>query len=444
MSSLTELSDDQQDVLTSLNVVFSGASCIGSGFIIVCFIAFKDLRKFSFQLVFWLSVSDLINGLGNLFGNPEPGVLCSLQAYTTQFFSIASILWTTVIAYVLHRTVVQHCTDVANLGRKFHLYVWITSLVATILPMFTNSYGPAGAWCWVVARNTGDKVLRFITFFLPLWLAIPYNTWVYFHVVRMLRYTMMVASSVSEEQRALEAKAVARLGYYPVILVLTWTFATLNRIQNFFSPTPIFWLYCAHVITSSLQGFLNAIAYGLNNSVRTACRVALAPHCPCLGDEDITADPSTPHHPQDDTQVACSPMALLFYLCPQTFRPPRPLVEMDQLTAELTLHADDDEDYYAPNTSPPKLQTSLSQGVEKGIESAAAVSSVQSSAGLNNTAQVEQRSQAAILSTDPALSADQVAPQDPSAPPAREAAGGLATDEVLMDVSLSDTINHQQ
>jgi hypothetical protein len=57
----------------------------------------------------FLLLQDTLNTAGNLLGNPASGTaLCYVQAVSTQFFCMASILWTTVIAFVLHRTVRQH------------------------------------------------------------------------------------------------------------------------------------------------------------------------------------------------------------------------------------------------------------------------------------------------------------------------------------------------
>ncbi|KAK3272971.1 hypothetical protein CYMTET_18762 [Cymbomonas tetramitiformis] len=141
MAGIDSLDIRQQEVLTHLNIGFAVVSLSGSLFIISCFLVFPDLRKFSFQLVFWLSLSDFLLGLGNVIGNPDDGTMCNVQAYSTQFFSTASVLWTTVIAFVLHQTVVYHWTDVPNLVIHFHVFVWGTSLILMILPAFTGSYG---------------------------------------------------------------------------------------------------------------------------------------------------------------------------------------------------------------------------------------------------------------------------------------------------------------
>ena len=63
-------------------------------------------------------------------------------------------------------------------------------------------------------------------------------------------------------------KALNRWGYYPLILIGSWTFATLNRIHDFIEPHhKIFWLSFLDVGTAALMGLFNLIVYGLNAPV---------------------------------------------------------------------------------------------------------------------------------------------------------------------------------
>ncbi|KAG0615549.1 hypothetical protein M758_5G050100 [Ceratodon purpureus] len=82
--------------------------------------------------------NDMLGSLFNMLGNPGEGFLCYAQGYSSQFFSIASFLWTTTIALSLHRTVVKHKADVEGFGDIFHVYAWGTSLVMTIIPLIGN------------------------------------------------------------------------------------------------------------------------------------------------------------------------------------------------------------------------------------------------------------------------------------------------------------------
>ena len=70
---------------------------------------------------------------------PSNAFYCFAHDYSAHFFCVASFLWTTTIAFTLHRTVVKHKTDVEEFGSIFHLYVWGMQAVDH-LPAFLWSY----------------------------------------------------------------------------------------------------------------------------------------------------------------------------------------------------------------------------------------------------------------------------------------------------------------
>ncbi|XP_065863980.1 G-protein coupled receptor 1 [Euphorbia lathyris] len=263
-----------RQILTSVNAGASTLSFLGSSFIVLCYVLFKELRKFSFKLVFYLALSDMLCSFFSIIGDPSKGFFCIAQGYTTHFFCVASFLWTTTIAFTLHRTVVKHKADVEDLEAIFHLYVWGTSLVMTVIRSIGNEHGHLGAWCWTEVGRT-RKAVHFITFYAPLWGAILYNGFTYFHVIRMLKNATRMAAGMSDRQYQFDArpdmKALNRWGYYPLILIGSWAFGTINRIHDFIAPGhTVLWLSVLDVGTAALMGLFNSIAYGLNASVRRA------------------------------------------------------------------------------------------------------------------------------------------------------------------------------
>ncbi|MBA0797809.1 hypothetical protein Gohar_008471, partial [Gossypium harknessii] len=197
--------------------------------------------------------------------------------YTTHFFCVASFLWTTTIAFTLHRTVVRHKTDVEDLEAIFHLYVWGTSLVMTVIRSIGNDHTHLGAWCWAQTGRTGkannnvfyillyiliehgnNEAVHFITFYVPLWGAILYNGFTYFQVIRMLNNATRMAVGMSDRAYQFDSrtdtKALNRWGYYPLILIGSWAFGTINRIHDFIEPGhKIFWLTFLDVGTAGLM-----------------------------------------------------------------------------------------------------------------------------------------------------------------------------------------------
>ncbi|KAI5669593.1 hypothetical protein M9H77_19446 [Catharanthus roseus] len=273
---LGNLTASDRQILTAVNTGASSLSLVGSGFIVLCYLLFKELRKFSFKLVFFLALSDMFCSFFSIIGDPSKGFFCYAQGYTTHFFCVASFLWTTTIAFTLHRTVVRHKTDVEDLEPVFHLYVWGTSIVMTVIRSIGNEnqhIHRLGTWCWAQTGRTG-KAVHFITFYAPLWGAILFNGVTYFQVIRMLNNATRMAVGMSERYQfdsRPDIKVLNRWGYYPLILIGSWFFGTINRIHDFIEPGhKIFWLSVLDVGMAALMGLFNSIAYGLNSSVRRA------------------------------------------------------------------------------------------------------------------------------------------------------------------------------
>ncbi|KAF1865330.1 hypothetical protein Lal_00004704 [Lupinus albus] len=174
-----------------------------------------------------------------IIGDPSKGFFCYAQGYSSHFFCVASFLWTTTIAFTLHRTVVRHKTYVEDLEAMFHLYAWASKNEIFI-----------------------QMAVHFITFYMPLWGAILYNGFTYFQVIRMLNNATRMAVGMSDRAYASDARdsmrvvytALNRWGYYPLILIGSWAFGIINRIHDFIEPGhKIFWLSLLDVGTAALM-----------------------------------------------------------------------------------------------------------------------------------------------------------------------------------------------
>ena len=218
-----------------------------------------------------MSIADLGAVFCYWFGNPADNTgLCTFQGLAMQFFQFSSILWSTAIALTLYRAVVKR-TETDGLMKHFHILCFGVPGVFCLLPLTTTSYGNTGAWCWIQAAGHRDAGTwwRLFIFYLPLWIAITFNAYTYFITIRAMN--QLFKSQDEMEIPAKYKKLIQRLSLYPLILVGCWFFGTVNRIQNSIAPeSPVYALFFLQVCGRSLQGFLNAIAYGLNPNVRTA------------------------------------------------------------------------------------------------------------------------------------------------------------------------------
>eukprot|EP00698_Gefionella_okellyi_P011695 TRINITY_DN3100_c0_g1_i1.p1 TRINITY_DN3100_c0_g1~~TRINITY_DN3100_c0_g1_i1.p1 ORF type:complete len:440 (+),score=51.64 TRINITY_DN3100_c0_g1_i1:162-1481(+) len=259
--------DTQLRVLASITTAVSALSLCGSLFIIICYLSLRKMKRFSFKLVCMLSLSDIGSCVANILGEPSAGPLCYTQALLTSFFELASCLWTLSIAITLFLTVVRHQQDVERFEKWYHLGCWGIALLMTLLPLATDSYGSAGAGCWLKSDNVG-ALWRFFQFYFFLWSVFIIQIVMYLLIFREVRNSVNVFGGAT-------GNAVKRMGLYPLILIICYSWATVNRIQNYIAPdTPLFWLYLLHVLFEDMVGLFNAFAYGSQRILRDELRDA--------------------------------------------------------------------------------------------------------------------------------------------------------------------------
>lgn len=90
---------------------------------------------------------------------------------------MAQILWAVAIACVLRDVTVNlrmyHPHEQSALMRRFHVAVWGSALLSTLLPFTTDSYGSTGSWCWIETNPGSDvdvgTMWRYLVLYCPLW-----------------------------------------------------------------------------------------------------------------------------------------------------------------------------------------------------------------------------------------------------------------------------------
>eukprot|EP00485_Elphidium_margaritaceum_P001577 CAMPEP_0202688104 /NCGR_PEP_ID=MMETSP1385-20130828/3638_1 /ASSEMBLY_ACC=CAM_ASM_000861 /TAXON_ID=933848 /ORGANISM="Elphidium margaritaceum" /LENGTH=374 /DNA_ID=CAMNT_0049342991 /DNA_START=93 /DNA_END=1217 /DNA_ORIENTATION=+ len=186
--------DEQVQTLVILNVVASTFSFLGATFIIANFVAFKEFHdNIAFRLVLFVAIGDVINSVGNFLGSPDPdSFVCYLQAFLTQFGDFVSFAWVTAVAFVIHRVFKSEQTptkqDVMRWYKNIHLVIWPITIIISVLPFFTSSYGYDNGLCWIVLDDDNDwgEVWRYICFYIPLWGCFLYIGFCYCRVWREL------------------------------------------------------------------------------------------------------------------------------------------------------------------------------------------------------------------------------------------------------------------
>jgi hypothetical protein len=207
-----------------------------------------------------------------------------------QFFQVAAFCWTAAIAVNLWLVVVRKRLDVDVFQLRYHIAVWSVAALCTIIPNFTKAYGPATVWCWISKDAKAGNAFRFATFFIPF-----YISWLIIFVAYIWISRVAITSFIHmrNTDREHAERQIKRLRAYPIIFVVLYIPATINRVYNWVSQDESFFLFALQALTAPSVGFVNSIAYGLDVEIRNRLANMLIRRgmCSyCLGDVVLNED----------------------------------------------------------------------------------------------------------------------------------------------------------
>jgi hypothetical protein len=244
----------------------------GSLFIIISYILFPKLRTYNKLLVLLLSIADVgksTSAILSLFyfipgmETNDRSPLCYTQAIGIEYFELSGFLWPAIIATHLYLAVCRKYTQHA-LRRLLPVYLGVgygAPLAFVIGILALNVVGTGNpdnviSWCWISSEHSW---IRLLVYYLPMVALWVYNIVLYYLVSRQINQIMSFAYR----------KVIIKLGLYVLVLVITDLPALINRVQNLFAPHhPVVVLYFMQAIAVPLQGFFNALVYGLNKQLR--------------------------------------------------------------------------------------------------------------------------------------------------------------------------------
>lgn len=244
-----------------------------AAFIIYTCRRFRKLRReVAFHLIINLAVADLGSLLALALGSPNDVInagprVCEVQAFIIQMFNLASLFWATAIAKALHH-VVEHQSPITQVW-KFHVFAWGLSFVLALLPLTTDSYGPAGAWCWIKRTGTVNTMWRALLFHVPAWLCIFRASLLYLITKRRLSE---IASQGGERDRW--RRLESSLKWFPAVMIFAWSGELVYRLHEYAFPRDTHYsgtieiMQCVLGNGSFLQTIANSLVYGNSPMVR--------------------------------------------------------------------------------------------------------------------------------------------------------------------------------
>jgi hypothetical protein len=259
---------EELEIIWIVNVICGSISVICCLFISMCFVLFSSLRGYEFRLILYITLSDMITSTMYIIPSSNNDEVCIFQG---TIFSLAENLRLGLTLYmtIYLQSTLKSSEDKFKKYEKFCIFlVCLTSSILAGLPLIITSYENYDGMCWIRV-NSGNylsaTLLRFGLFYIPLWMVICYNIWVYYFMIKNiknLRSSSIVFRSFAES-------AVTNLWLYPCILMVCWLPDSIYVIIEVFDPEfKNLFLYCLSLGLNAGLGFFNALAYGYTPEVR--------------------------------------------------------------------------------------------------------------------------------------------------------------------------------
>jgi len=262
----------QIEELARAQTIVACFSLVGELFVITLWLKFKDLRSFVFDLVLMIALSDLLETIGNILGDPGLGRThgtCVAQEFFISFGGLSSLFWVIAVAFTLNMSFIKddqnfQAANIKGLGKHYALVCWGVPLVMAILPWSSDSYDReyVDTVCWL-RHDGGHLAWPLLQFYIPLWVGVSFSCYTFVLVWQKLRVMHQQAGGESTS-----ANLSGRLMYYPVILVICWlpdtveTFITVAKAERNYGFSVL------AVVLSGLMGLVNATVYGMTPIIR--------------------------------------------------------------------------------------------------------------------------------------------------------------------------------
>lgn len=117
-------------------------SLLTSLYVSLIYICYPKTRNFAFKMVFYLNIADFCYALAQLLVIRHPhfflevefsDYVCLAQSFMMTWFGLASIVWTSIIAWTLYSTVILNNINIEEKEFKYIFLGFIIPMLAAIL-----------------------------------------------------------------------------------------------------------------------------------------------------------------------------------------------------------------------------------------------------------------------------------------------------------------------
>ena len=277
-------------IISAVTALISTIACAG---VIALIIILRKHYFYTQRLILYLNIAALLNSvsivlrLQRIGYKSDSDALEGLCVFTGAFDHITA--WSELIAIccitinLLLNAVFHKNTE--KLEKVYFILIFFFPLTFNWIPFIKNTYGKAGAWCWI--RGQDDDTcedfqfgiyLRFILWYVPSYVILAILLVIYILIIyKVGRNRRQFEGKYDPETDMLKKqmqKEVRPLLWYPLIYFILNIFPLMNRVHDTIETDPELTLWILHAIFSPLQGGFIAVAFTLDKETLQRLKVA--------------------------------------------------------------------------------------------------------------------------------------------------------------------------
>lgn len=256
-----------------LYIITASCAClsfIGCLFILIVYAMAAEIRVYAFKLVAYLAFCDLIKSAAIILPGYNEDLMsatCKVQGFLLTSFSLSNLVWILGISFSLFKVIVHKHENIEIYHKKWLVLAFIVSPTLSSLPFIFGGYGEEYSWCTLKTLGSGEK-WKIAIDFVPKWGSIILIVFCYLKL-----YFHIKKNSELFEDAATRKLFLKRMIVYPIIILIAFIpIAVLRTLQIFYGECGFFALATIAYGCFGIYGFLNALAYGYNESIHNYIR----------------------------------------------------------------------------------------------------------------------------------------------------------------------------
>lgn len=203
-------------------IILGAISCFSSAMVILTYFMFADMRKKMFmKFIFYISFSDFMMNVTDLFGFPRGGSdLCWIQGTVQIYFALASFFWTTMLSFTLF-SIISWGTVYLKMW-KMHIFCWLFPLILTLAPLYSCVYTAPKIdtqWCLLVAKDGYPPSTA------VLWSYLSFFGWMMLSIVLMSLWGLLAYTRMKQQDTEMSEavkKCYDKVWLYPIAMTICW------------------------------------------------------------------------------------------------------------------------------------------------------------------------------------------------------------------------------